>query len=160
MGTGDVRAAIRELEPACAALCAERADREETVVAKLRALHEQSLEILDDSDAVTIVFRQFHEVIADNCGNETLRVVVGALEQLWSSHVQTSVRRAKQKRPLASLQRSCAEHAQIMDRIAAGDAKGARDAVLGHIDAVQHGVSSTSQDSLIDVGTLRTGLSL
>jgi GntR family transcriptional repressor for pyruvate dehydrogenase complex len=158
VGTHDVRLALRELEPACAALCAQRADRSATIVPALTALHEQSLDMIEDVDAVTIIFRQFHETIAENCGNETLRVVVGALEQLWSSHVQSSIRRSKQKRSLQALRQSSEEHARILDRITVGDAVGAREAVVAHIDGVQGAQTRASIDSPIDITILRANL--
>jgi DNA-binding FadR family transcriptional regulator len=160
VGTQDVRGALRELEPACAALCAERSDRAVTIVPKLSAIHELSLSMIDDSSAITNIFRQFHETIAENCGNESLKVIVGALEKIWSSHVQTVVKNAKQKRAIQTVRQSFEEHARILDRIAIGDAAGARQAVLAHMDSVQGRPSRANGDSPIDIATLKAKLAL
>lgn len=160
VGTQDVRGALRELEPACAALCAEREDRNVTIVPKLSAIQDLSLSMIDDSNAITNIFRNFHETIAEYCGNESLRVIVGALEKIWSSHVQATVKNAKQGRELQTVKRSFEEHARILDRIAAGDPSGAREAVVAHMDSVQGKATKTSANSPIDIATLKAKLSL
>jgi GntR family transcriptional repressor for pyruvate dehydrogenase complex len=160
VGTHDVKGALRELEPACAALCAQREDRNVTVVPKLSAIHDLSLSMIEDSNAVTNIFRQFHETIAEYCGNESLKVIVGALEKIWSSHVRTSVKNSKQKREVQAVRQSSQEHARILDRIAAGDAAGAREAVLAHMDSVQSHQSRANANSPIDIATLKAKLAL
>ena len=82
----DLAAALQEIEPACAALCAARRDRKRVVVPVLEDLHAQALAAVDDLVATTTLSRRFHETIVEHCGNRTLTLVAGALETLWSSH--------------------------------------------------------------------------
>jgi DNA-binding FadR family transcriptional regulator len=81
----DVSRALGHIEPVCAALCAARPDRHETVVPRLRAIHEAAGASIDDPQRFVVVSRQFHEMLVDCCGNETLKLIVGTLESLWSA---------------------------------------------------------------------------
>lgn len=83
----DVGEALKSIEPICASLCAERADRATAVLPKLRALQEASIECIE-SDVLrfTNLARQFHETIVASCGNQTMIQLVGALEAVWTAH--------------------------------------------------------------------------
>jgi GntR family transcriptional regulator, transcriptional repressor for pyruvate dehydrogenase complex len=83
---GDVSAALHMIEPVCASLCASRPDRHESVVPRLRRVHEAARDCIDDAREFTIVSRQFHEELVACCGNQTLILVLGALESVWSAH--------------------------------------------------------------------------
>ncbi|MDO8187934.1 FCD domain-containing protein [Conexibacter sp. JD483] len=159
--TRDVGHAMRELEPACAALCALRADRERTVVPALLAVQERSIAAAQDSAAVTACFRDFHEQLVAGCGNETMIALVGALERLWSSHVRTNATRAVQQgkpRPPEEIRQSLADHQQILDCIRDGDADGVRAAVTRHVARVQTQPRPYGANVAIDLATLRAGL--
>ena len=82
----DVGNALKLLEPLCAEMCARREDRDVTVVPALTAIHEAAEAAIDDPLEVIRQSRLFHETLAKQCGNETLTLVVGALEELWSEH--------------------------------------------------------------------------
>jgi GntR family transcriptional regulator, transcriptional repressor for pyruvate dehydrogenase complex len=92
----DLRDALKNIEPVCASICASREDRYETVLPRLRELHAQTLEVIDDPYQFTMTSRRFHEELVSSCGNETLKLVVGALESLWSSREEAWVRDADQ----------------------------------------------------------------
>ena len=68
------------------ALCAQRSDRETAVVPILRQIHAESVESVEDLVLVTSASRRFHEALVQYCGNETMIILAGALEKLWSSH--------------------------------------------------------------------------
>ncbi|MGE3618932.1 MAG: FadR/GntR family transcriptional regulator [Acidimicrobiia bacterium] len=82
----DVAIALRNLEPVCASLCAARPDRQEAVIAELRPIHEEAARNIDDVLRFTRLSRLFHEKLVACCGNETLIMVVGALEAIWTAH--------------------------------------------------------------------------
>ncbi|MGY1814037.1 FadR/GntR family transcriptional regulator [Blastococcus sp. SYSU D00820] len=131
---GDVGAALREVEPACAAACAERADRAEAVVPRLRELQQAALDVVDDLVAVTAASRELHEAIVALCGNDTLRIMAGALEAVWSSHESAWAHRAggvpvPREERLEALE----EHRVLVDLIEAGDVDGARRAAATHL---------------------------
>jgi GntR family transcriptional repressor for pyruvate dehydrogenase complex len=68
----DLAAAIRHIEPITAALCAQREDREESVLPALQASLAESAEAIGDDDRFTTIARSFHERMVGCCGNETL----------------------------------------------------------------------------------------
>ncbi|GAA3209720.1 FadR/GntR family transcriptional regulator [Actinocorallia longicatena] len=82
----DVSDALTRMEPICAGMCAARPDRAQAVVPALRAILERQLQEIDDLDAYILHARRFHEAVVDLCGNDTMIVVVGALEAIWSAH--------------------------------------------------------------------------
>ncbi|WP_068049857.1 FadR/GntR family transcriptional regulator [Nocardia speluncae] len=135
----DVGRALHEVEPMCAALCAERDDRAETVVPVLRELHEKSLRELDDLVAATALSRRFHESVVQLCGNRSLIVLAGALEALWSSHVTdwASERADPATIPLTERAQALAVHGQILQCIEDGDAASARVIAARHLRDVQ-----------------------
>lgn len=134
----DVGLALRAVEPACAAVCAQREDRNEVVVPELQRLHDRSMEVVDDLIAVTAASRAFHEAIVRLCGNESLTVLAGALESLWSTHESDWSQRVhasdvpRQERVAALL-----EHQVLIDLIADGDAEAVLRQATSHLEAVQ-----------------------
>lgn len=82
----DVSQALHLIEPVCASLCASRPDRETAVLPRLRAVHEQAGGCIEDARRFTIESRRFHEELVACCGNQTLILVIGSLESVWSAH--------------------------------------------------------------------------
>jgi len=135
----DVGTALLEVEPLCAALCAGRSDRATEVVPALRELHEQSLACVDDIVAATTLSRKLHEKIVSLCGNESLIILVGALEALWSLHVTSWVSQRADPRDVPPDERAeaLAVHGQILKFIEAGDAAAAGVLTASHLRDVQ-----------------------
>lgn len=154
----DVGIALRQIEPVCAALCASRDDRHREVVPALTEIHQRITEDLRSPDAEPGLLRRFHEQLVETCGNDTLATVVGTLEALWSSHVGSSTARATHHadhRSANELDKSIQDHAEILDRISAGDPEGTHTAVTRHIDRVQHAPSPANVDRPLDITTLQ-----
>lgn len=135
----DVASALREVEPSCAAACAERPDRAETVVPELQRIHDASLAAIDDLIAVTAASRQFHETIVRQCGIQSLTIMAGALESVWSTHEEAWALRHGPQNHIAMHHRMEAldEHQALIDCIAAGDADGARHLAATHLATSQ-----------------------
>lgn len=72
-------------------MCALREDRETAVLPGLREVHAQVDRLTDDLVVGTQLGRRFHELMVTQCGNDTLIVMVGALEALWAAHQQELV---------------------------------------------------------------------
>jgi DNA-binding FadR family transcriptional regulator len=134
----DVARALREVEPLCAGMCAERPDRRRRVVPKLKSIHTQSLASLDDLAKASAMSRLFHEAIVELCGNASLVVLAGALEAIWSSHEtsRTSVCDPASI-PLVERRAALAAHAELLARIDEGDVAGARELASTHLGQVQ-----------------------
>jgi DNA-binding FadR family transcriptional regulator len=84
--SGDVSGVLFYLEPVCARLCAARGDRETEVVPYLRAAIEAQRAQIDDAGRFNVNARRFHETLVQRCGSETMILVIGALETIWSAH--------------------------------------------------------------------------
>lgn len=141
---GELVNAMRKLEPACAAECAMRPDRATTVLPKLRAVLDDGLKNIDDSDAFIGLARKFHIELVANCGNEAMSLVVGALESLWSAQVNTLAREGARQGSFAdqAIRQSMAdEHERLYRLIAEGDARGVEQAMRDHYSggSAEHG---------------------
>jgi DNA-binding FadR family transcriptional regulator len=139
---GDVLEAFTAFEPACAAACAARPDRETTVLPVLRATLDAAAAAIDDPTAYTGLARQFHIDLVAGCGNEAMRLVVGALESLWTVHVDDMARRKDQHgafSELAARKASAREHEKLYARIESGDVRGAEQLARAHYSSPEPG---------------------
>jgi GntR family transcriptional repressor for pyruvate dehydrogenase complex len=150
----DVGGALKLLEPLCAELCAQREDRDHTVLPTLTAVHEAAEAAINDPLEVIRQSRHFHEQLAKLCGNETLILVVGALEELWSEHEAAWARMANSSHsfpemPLRHV--GLAEHRALLKCIRKGDAAGAARAARKHLRTSQLYAMSAGADVLVRV---------
>jgi DNA-binding GntR family transcriptional regulator len=141
VGLRDVAVALRQLEPACAAMCAERPERRETVLPRLRAIQDQvRAAAVDDQIAFTVAARAFHEAIVAGCGNETMRLIVGALESIWSARERDWARRALDAGDFPANEtrlEGVRAHDRLIELIERGDATGVARAARTHLDRTQ-----------------------
>lgn len=157
----DLAAAIERIEPLAAALCAARPDRMETVLPGLRANVERTAAAIDDGEVFTQFSRQFHELLVGACGNETLIVMVGALESLWSEQErQWAARVTSEGRYPETEHRHAvlAAHTSLLDAIAVGDEEAARKIDAGHVTHSQRFALENSASQVISATTLRDSL--
>jgi DNA-binding GntR family transcriptional regulator len=92
-----------------------------------------------DLAGAAVALQEFHQAIIDGCGNETLVIVVGALESLWSLHKKAWADAAEDvgSGPEPNLRASViAAHEEITDAIEAGDAARAHQLVTAHLAKV------------------------
>lgn len=132
----DVGGALREVEPVCTALCARRKDRCTAVVPALREIVEAQAVSLDSVVVFNQSSRRFHEALVSRCGNDTLVVVVGALETLWSRHEQHVYEMGPE--PTMSVRRAALRaHEKLVDAVEAGDEGSAVALARSHLEATQ-----------------------
>lgn len=133
----DVGKALRHVEPECAALCAERPDRASAVVPALRAVHEQAIAAGDNPAELTRLARRFHELFVELCGNQTMILLVGTLESLWSVHEREWARSAQSLeafRTEDAKHASHREHGRILQLIEDGNVDGVTKVVRRHLE--------------------------
>jgi DNA-binding FadR family transcriptional regulator len=138
----DVVSALNHLEPLCAAICAERTDRHDSVVAELAAIIEEQRSTTEDLLAFNNASRRFHEQLVARCGNESLILLVGALERIWSGHVADwtdQVRTEGSEPSLRVLQAGIRDHERLLHAIDTGDSQAAQSIARKHLDATQAG---------------------
>jgi GntR family transcriptional regulator, transcriptional repressor for pyruvate dehydrogenase complex len=136
----DLGTALKQLEPLCATLCAEREDRETAVLPRLRDLHARVIDALDDELAFEQLSRQFHEQLVAACGNETLILLAGALESLWSVREQDWARRATAERSFPAREmrlEGIKAHQRLIELIEKGDTAAVNRVARRHLDSIQ-----------------------
>ncbi|MCW2934955.1 MAG: GntR family transcriptional regulator [Actinomycetia bacterium] len=159
-GLDDVARALREMEPACAALCAARPDRDRSVLPDLRREHQLMAEAIESGDAEAAVSasRAFHEILVATCGNQTMIALCGALEALWSAHEEAwaddAVRRGHFP-PIPLRRKALDEHEQLIELIAQGDADGVAKTARQHLETAQLYPLGSGQDRPVDARLLR-----
>jgi DNA-binding FadR family transcriptional regulator len=150
----DVGAAIRDLEPLCAGMCARRPDRREEIVPVLQDLIQQQTDALGDNIAYNRVARRFHETLVQHCGNETMILVIGALESVWSAHERHVYQVGPEASPM--LRRSALRaHEKLVAAIDAGNADAAAQIARRHLDATQAFTMAADQDHHVDAERVR-----
>jgi GntR family transcriptional repressor for pyruvate dehydrogenase complex len=154
---GDVGVALRQVEPACAALCALRPDRATAVVPVLRRLYSRSVEVVDDLVEVTSSSRQFHEALVDLCGNHSLIIMAGALEALWSNHESGWAQSVGAASEISRAERleALEVHAHLIDAIEAGDVEAVRLLAAEHLASSQQYPQRQTDAERLDPGAVR-----
>lgn len=132
----DVGQSLREMEPVCTALCARRKDRYETVVPVLREIADEQAARIEDNIAFNQLCRRFHEALVSHCGSDTLGVVVGALETVWSSH-EHHVYEVGPEPTMAVRRAALRAHEKLIEAIEAGDEAAAVSLARSHLEATQ-----------------------
>jgi GntR family transcriptional regulator, transcriptional repressor for pyruvate dehydrogenase complex len=166
---GDVSGALAHIEPVCAGLCAERADRAAEVVPALREAIGAQQAAFEDAARYNANARRFHETLVQRCGNETMTLVIGALETIWSAHEtsvweEASVDAAAdedQDSPLARRTRRAAlrDHEKLVAAIEAGNKDRAVSIAGAHLAATRTSTLASSGHQTITANLL-DGVSL
>ena len=141
----DVGMAIQCLEPICCQLAARRRDRRRSVVPGLRQRLEQLVEACEDADRYRAESARFHQDLVQASGNQTLAMLVGALEFLWSVHARARAASGNWPQPVrdADRRRYSKNMVALVDAIEAGDAELARSRCAAHL-------SKATRHSLVD----------
>jgi DNA-binding FadR family transcriptional regulator len=140
VGLDDVGGALEALEPLCASMCALREDRHEAVLPQLREAHEAAVAAIDDELQFTERSRRFHELIVELSGNQTLILLVGALETIWANQEREWAQRATETGGFPERERrkqGMRAHEKLLDLIEAGDHVAVQEAARVHLDAIR-----------------------
>lgn len=139
----DLAQALKEFEPACAGLAAQRLDRADTVVPELHGINSQMAEHLDDGSAFTECGRQFHDMLVRGCGNRTMIAMVGCLEALWTARELQWAEESAAAGEYPSMNKRKAvlkAHEALADAITIGDPERARRVAARHVADTQANV--------------------
>ena len=149
----DVGAALRELEPVCAVMCAQRHDRNETIVPGLRAVLADQADAIGDRARTMQLTDQFHDLIVQGCGNDTMIVVIGSLERVWASHATAVYSEDPTEVAAAVWRASLRDHQRIADAIERGDPR-IGDLAARHLEATQAYMSALDDSQLVNASAL------
>jgi len=136
----DLAVALHQLEPTCAVLCAQRPDRNEVVVPELERLNAEAEAVLGEPMRFMEQSRRFHSAIARLCGNTTLALLAGALEELWVDQAMRWAQGDASDRavpPPANLREAMRTHRQMTAAIAAGNVAKVRRLGEAHMDVTR-----------------------
>ncbi|WP_280254001.1 FadR/GntR family transcriptional regulator [Nocardia abscessus] len=160
---GDLAAGLRTLEPLCAAACAERPDRADTVVPALTENVEKSAELIDDGVAFTHTAREFHDLIVSFTPNLTIRYVVSTLVTLWSAQeeawAEALTRRGEYPSDAESAE-ALRTHRRITREIAEGRAAEAERLYRTHLAATQTLVLQRFDDGVVNASSAGARLAI
>lgn len=154
----EVGQALLALEPMCAGLCADRPDRLTAVVPTIEQTVADQRANIDDLPQFNEATRRFHEQIAALCGNEPLKLILGALEAVWSSHEADWARRTEFRGETPSrevIEAGIDDHAKVLEAIIEGDAERAVRRARAHLEASQSFVMSGLGDHQVSSELLR-----
>jgi GntR family transcriptional repressor for pyruvate dehydrogenase complex len=149
----DVGAALRELEPVCAAMCAQRPDRGEMIVPGLQALLAEQADAIGDRPRTMALTDRFHDLIVQGCGNDTMIIVVGSLERVWARHATAVYAEDGAEVAPAVWRASLRDHQRIADAIERGDPRVA-ELASRHLGATQAYMSAVDDAQLVNASTL------
>jgi DNA-binding FadR family transcriptional regulator len=139
VGLDDIAGARAVLEPACAALAAERPDRE-GVADELDGLVDESELLIDSAQEFTASALGFHEALVRLSGNVTIELLVGMLEAVWGLHERRWAEAATShgEYPSRELrQKAVKAHRRIVLSIRSGDGERAAREARKHLTASQ-----------------------
>jgi DNA-binding GntR family transcriptional regulator len=99
------------------------------------------------------MLNEFHALIVELAGNQTLTVLSGMLRQIIErSTVRQAVALAGSTKGTAAMHAGFREHERIVELIVAGDSEGADRAWRRHLSAAEdHALSGTASQTLLDL---------
>ncbi len=148
---GDLAAALLQFEPICAALCAERPDRATAVVPRLEEIQDRMKAATDDPLAFAAIGREFHEVLVELAGNETIKLVIGALEAVWSAGERAWAQQATSNHSMpdgGTRSEGLRAHERLIELISRGDAARVAGAARRHLESAQLYAVSNSREQV------------
>jgi GntR family transcriptional repressor for pyruvate dehydrogenase complex len=119
----DVSEALMHLEPVCAGMCAARDDRMTEVVPYLQHEIDVQTAQFDDISQYVPNARRFHETLVSRCGNESMILLIGSLELIWSAHESSVWDDDGEPAPMVDKTRRAAlrDHQRLLDAISDGN---------------------------------------
>jgi GntR family transcriptional regulator, transcriptional repressor for pyruvate dehydrogenase complex len=148
----DVSEALLHMEPVCAGLCAAREDRMTEVVPHLESELATQTSQFDDVAAYVPNARRFHETLVARCGNESMILLIGSLEVIWSAH-ESAVWRTEDNASLVSTRRAALrDHQRLVDAIRDGNQARAVTLATDHLAAARRntlGLDKTIEARLV-----------
>jgi GntR family transcriptional repressor for pyruvate dehydrogenase complex len=148
---GDVSGALSYIEPICARLCAAREDRATEVTPALRAAIEAQRAEFADASRYNANARRFHETVVARCGNETMILVIGALEAIWSAHEsavwEEAVAGPPEAMPADIRRAALRDHEKLLAAIEDGNQDRAASIAAAHLSATRRSTLESGPSS-------------
>jgi GntR family transcriptional repressor for pyruvate dehydrogenase complex len=148
----DVSAALMHLEPVCAGMCAARDDRMTEVVPYLQHQIDVQAAQFDDLSQYVPNARRFHETLVSRCGNESMILLIGSLELIWSAHESSVWDDDGEPAPMVDKTRRAAlrDHQRLLDAISDGNQARAARLAQDHLAAARRNTLAVGTDKTIE----------
>ncbi len=138
----DVYEARMVLEPGCARMLAQR--RSKATVDELRAAVEELRLAVDagpDPTRWSLLTYRFHQLVLRGCGNKTLAVQGGVLQEIVAKHIASSLSRSFDDAVTpARFRKLIRSYAKLVDLVEAGDAGAAEVHWRRHLETAAKGL--------------------
>lgn len=134
---GDVCDALQMMEPPCAALCADRPDRD-VIAEPLEDNLTATEEAIGDGVEFTSLARGFHGIVVDHVVNPAIRLAVRSLVSVWTAQQETWADQASHEGRYPDTDSQVAvyrTHRRIANQILAGDRGAAEGTARRHLEA-------------------------
>ncbi len=148
----DVSAALMHLEPVCAGMCAARDDRMTEVVPYLQHQIDVQAAQFDDISQYVPNARRFHETLVSRCGNESMILLIGSLELIWSAHESSVWDDDGDPAPMVDKTRRAAlrDHQRLLDAISDGNQARAVRLAQDHLAVARRNTLAFGTDKTIE----------
>lgn len=123
---GDIYKARMVIEPPAARMAAEIRPKEAAAVLRVHVMHE--LAMVEQRPQIARAVADFHRLLVEQCGNQTLAVLAAALRETAEKHLSLIHRSNQEEETALQVKRTRAgfrSHERLVDLIEAGDGAGA-----------------------------------
>ena len=147
----DVYDARNIIEPPCAAMLARK--RTQADIARLRAAHDAARRHLDDGNALVRIHNEFHAVMIELAGNQTMSVLSGMVRHIIDkSSFQHVAADAGSPANIRSIRNGFRAHELLIEHIEARDADAAQALWSKHLaEAEKYMLSDANPKTVLDL---------
>lgn len=152
----DLAETIRDLEPKCAAACAERDDRMSVVIPQLEDNIAATELVIGDGAQFTATARAFHHILVDCTPNQTTRLIVRSLVAVWSIQEKAwaDIAEGEGRYPVPQQQQEVLDsHRHVVAALVAGDSEKAAAIATHHLAATQSRVLQYYGERVVDASS-------
>jgi len=143
---GDVYEARMLIEPPAARLLAERRPRK--VIEQLKSLISDIEDHIEDAEAYSHHAAEFHRLVIEGSGNETLNLLGQVMHHIWEAHLLNAVGTRYEVR----LARQGVEsEKRLLKLVEAGDGPGAEDHLRKHLETSRKILRRFGSKSIVEV---------
>lgn len=143
---GDVYEARMLIEPPAARLFAER--RPKAVLQRLHAMLEEIDAHIDDGEAYSHHAAEFHRLVIEGSGNETLSLLGQVMHSIWEAQLLTAV---GMRYDVALARHGVKSEARLLALVEAGDGDGAEAHLREHLESSRRVLRRFGAKTIVEV---------
>ncbi len=144
----DVYEARMLIEPPAARLFAER--RPKPVLQRLHAMVEEIVARIDDGEAYSLHAAEFHRLIIEGSGNETLSLLGQVMHSIWEAQLLSAV---GTRYDVALARQGVRSEVRLLELVEAGDGAGAEAHLRKHLENSRRVLRRSGAKTIVEVVT-------